>query len=160
MKICVSSSTLSRTIVSLARERVAARCVTSSIAARTVDAPSIASSREIVTDGATSPVRHCTRIARIAGGCRPSVRRVMASASIPVRLLMSVRFEIDSYNSIDALILWHNTRQSARSRIRRLKTEDREWLRENPQAAGNTVRRPRSASRARCVAVRRERSDH
>jgi hypothetical protein len=45
----------------------------------------------------------------------------MASASIPVRLLISVRFEIDSYDSIDALILWHNTRQSARSHIRRLK---------------------------------------
>jgi hypothetical protein len=37
---------------------------------------------------------------------------------------MSVRFEIDSYNSIDTLILWHNTRQSVRSHIRRLKTED------------------------------------
>jgi hypothetical protein len=29
------------------------------------------------------------RIARIAGGWRPSVRRLMASASRPVRLVMS-----------------------------------------------------------------------
>ena len=87
--------------MSLAREMVAARCVTSSIAARTVDAPSTASIRKIAADGASSPTRHCTRVARIVGGCRPSVRRVMASASIPVRLLMSVRFEMGDHSSVD-----------------------------------------------------------
>ncbi len=87
-KTCVSSSTLSRTSRSLARETVAARCVTSSIAPRTIDAPATAIILEIAVDGATSPARHCTRIARIAAGCRPSVRRLMASASRPVRLVI------------------------------------------------------------------------
>jgi Family of unknown function (DUF6496) len=74
--------------MSLAREMVAARRVTSSIAARTMDGGPSASIREIAADGATSPARHRTRIARITGDCTPSVRRLMASASKPVRLLM------------------------------------------------------------------------
>ena len=37
---------------------------------------------------------------------------------------MSVRFEIDGYSSIDALILWHNTRQPVWSHIRQHKNED------------------------------------
>jgi hypothetical protein len=68
MKIWVSSSTLSRTSVSPAREIVAARRVTSSIAARTTGGASADNIREIAADGATSPARHCTRIARIPRG--------------------------------------------------------------------------------------------
>ncbi|MGZ3490729.1 MAG: DUF6496 domain-containing protein [Gemmatimonadaceae bacterium] len=49
----------------------------------------------------------------MAGGCRPSVRREMASASIPVRRFMIVPFEIGDHNSIDVVIHRHNTRQPA-----------------------------------------------
>jgi hypothetical protein len=130
-KICVSSSTLSRTIVSPAREMVAARCVTSSIAARTVDAPSTVSIREIAVVGASSPTRHCTRIARIAGGCRPSVRRVMASASMPVRLLMSVRFEMGDHSSIDVASLAQDAPAGPKPDMTRQK-RGRQCLHENP----------------------------
>ncbi len=94
-KTCVNSSTRSWTSMSLAREIVAARCVTSSIAARTVTGPFSDNIRATAVEGATSPARHCTRIARISGGSMPSVRRLMASASRPVRLLMSARLEKD-----------------------------------------------------------------
>src|ERR1700737_3024323 len=80
--------------MSLAREMLAARSVTSSIAARTVNNGPSASIREIAADGAISPARHCTRIALITDGCTPLVRRLMASTSRPDRLPMLTRLEI------------------------------------------------------------------
>src|SRR5687768_11847955 len=79
--------------MSLARESVAARCVTSSIASRTDTAPLSLSIREIASDGARSPARHCTRIARTSRGSIPSVRRVIASASSPARVVMAAPSE-------------------------------------------------------------------
>src|SRR6267378_1179441 len=99
--------------MSVAREMLAARSVTSSIAARTVDNGPSASIREIAADGAMSPARHCTRIALITGGCTPSVRRLMASTSRPDRLLMLMRWgdESGERSPFDASFLRHNMRQ-------------------------------------------------
>src|SRR6266550_5752701 len=144
--------------MSLAREIVAARWVTSSIAARTADTPPLASIREIAVDGASSPARHCTRIARIAGGCTPSVRRLIASASRPVRLLMSVRFEIEDSGAIDALFLRHNMRQPDLGRSQLYQIGGRAWLGANLQARGNTARLHRSALRAPCADAKRAHS--
>ncbi len=95
--------------MSLAREIVAARRVTSSIAARTVAALLSEIIWAIAVDGAISPARHCTRIARISGGCTSSVRRLMA-ASTPARLLMSPRLRKSKRPPVTP-ILRHNVSQ-------------------------------------------------
>jgi hypothetical protein len=74
-------------------------------------------------------------------------------------LLISVRFEMGDHNSIDALILWHNTRQPVRNQIRQHQKGGGEWLQKNLQAAGNMARRRRSASRARCDGGKKEHSN-
>src|SRR6202158_4845701 len=146
--------------MSLARDMLAARSVTSSIAARTVENGPSASIREIAADGAMSPARHCTRIAFITGGCTPSVRRLIASASRPVRLLMSMRLEnceneSGEYGSFDASFLRHNMRQPDAVQVHH-STGGPGWLSGNQGADANTAGLHQSASRARCADARRE----
>jgi hypothetical protein len=63
------------------------------------------------------------------------------------------------HNLIDALILWHNTRQPVRNQIRQHQKGGGEWLQKNLQAAGNMARRRRSVSRARCDGGKKEHSN-
>src|SRR3954467_2187490 len=103
------------------------------MAARAADAPPAVSMREIAVDGATSPARHCTRIARITAGCTPSVRRLMASASRPARLLMLVRLGFDDDGSVASLLLGTTCARSTRI-CSTTHTGGSAWPRENLQA--------------------------
>jgi len=143
--------------MSLARESVAARCVTSSIASRTDTAPLSLSIREIASDGARSPARHCTRIARTSGGSIPSVRRVIASASSPARVVMAAPGEGDQQPAARKYVA-----QAEPLRHIEIQFNERrkgKWPQEkNLQVAADTEKPRRSASKARCAAARKERS--
>src|SRR6476620_9386820 len=95
----------------------------------------------------------------MTSGCTPSVRRLMASASRPVRLRIIVRVKIDENGSIDACLLRHNMRHAAGDQPYHTFTGGLAWLHGRRLASGNTAKRRQSASKARCVVARREHSN-
>jgi hypothetical protein len=72
---------------------------------------------------------------------------------------MTVPFEIDDHNSIDAVIHRHNTRQSAEKSKRQGLKRRGQWQHANLQAAGNTAKPRRNALKAQCGGGRRELSN-
>jgi hypothetical protein len=72
---------------------------------------------------------------------------------------MTVPFEIGDHNSIDAVIHRHNTRQPAENRNDQAQNGGGQWLHANLQAAGNTAKPHRNASKAQCDGGKRERSN-